>query len=118
MAENVLPLFKDELLDFVAQKADDFTFKKGILDVVDKPFYRLALGLINRAVSPLVKDEYKDEFYEVQDLIVKEDYDDAGAELTDVAVELVKDWKDLPAGIGEIIIGILQTAKGILAALD
>ena len=48
MGTNLLPLFKDEHLDFFAQKLDDLVFKKGVIDVVDKPVFRFALGMLKQ----------------------------------------------------------------------
>ena len=118
MGTNKLPLFKDSHLDFFAQKLDDFTFKKGFLDVIDKGVYRLALGMLNRAVSDDVPDEYKDELYDALDLVVKGDYDDAGAEAFDVVIEVVYGIEKIPDSVKEVIVGVLTIAKGALASLD
>jgi hypothetical protein len=118
MGTNLKPLFKDEHLDYFAQKLDDLTFKKGPIDVVDKPVYRFALGMLNRTVSDDVPDQYKDEFYQALDLVVAEDWDDAGAEAIDVVKDLVMDWEKVSPGAREIIVGVLDIVKGALAGLD
>ena len=118
MGTNLLPLFKDEHLDFFAQKADDLVFKKGVLDVVDKPVFRFAFGMLNKAVSDDVPDEYKASFHEAVDELVTEDWDDAGAEAIDTLMLLVEDWEKLSTGAREVIIGLLGIVKGALAGLD
>jgi len=118
MADNVMLLFLDNHLDFAAQKLDDITFKKPPIDVVDKPIYRLALGMLNKFVSKEIPDEYKESFHEVMDLVVEGDYDDAGAEAVDIVKELVEDWDLLKPGVKEIVLGVLDIVKGALASLD
>jgi hypothetical protein len=118
MGTNTILLFKDSHLDYFAQKLDDFTFKKGILDVVDKPVYRFALGMLNKSISDDIPDEYKASFHEAVDLVVLEDWDDAGAEAIDVVIELVEDWEKLGVGTREVIVGVLGIVKGALAELD
>jgi len=117
MGTNTLPIFTDKHLDFFAEVLDKVTFKKGPVDVVDKPIYRLALGMLNKAVSDDVPDEFKPAFHEAVDLVVAGDYDDAGAEAIDLVIELVQKT-GLAAGAKEILIGILGIAKGALATLD
>ncbi len=116
--ENKELIFKDSHLDWIAQKLDDVTFKKPPIDVVDKPVYRLALGMINKAASPKVPDEYKAEFWEAMDLVVSEDYDDAGAEAFDIIIQLVENWEKLGTGLKDLLIGALLIGKGALAGLD
>ena len=117
MGTNTLPLFLDEHLDYFAEKLDELTFKKGPLDAVDRPVYRFALGMLNKTVSDDVPDEFKQNFHEAVDLVVLEDWDDAGAEAIDLAIQLVNKT-ELKPGAKEIIVGILGIAKGALAALD
>jgi len=115
---NTLLLFQDNHLDWMAEKLDGFVLKKPPLDLVDGPVFRLALGMLNKAVSPKVPDSYKDQFWEAMDKVAAEDYDDAGAEAFDIVIELVQDWTTLGEGIRELIIGALQIAKGALSSLD
>jgi len=117
MGDNKIPLFLDEHLDFIAELLDKVTFKKGPVDVVDRPIYRLALGMLNKTVSDDIPDEFKPSFHEAVDLVVLGDYDDAGAEAIDLVVELLNKTK-LPAGVKEIVVGVLLIAKGALADLD
>ena len=113
-----MDLFLDSHLDFFKEKLDAWTFKKPPIDLVDGPVYGFALKFINKKVSPLVPDDLKPEFHEAMDLVVAGDYDDAGAEAIDVVVDLVNDWEKLPAGVKEVVLGVLGIAKGVLAGLD
>lgn len=115
--EYVDKLFKDEHIAFISNKLDEVTFRKGVLDLVDQPIYKLSLGLINKAVSPKIPDEYKPEFWEVMDQICKEDFDDAAAEAVDVIVIVVNKWEVKPS-VKELVLGVLSIAKATLAGLD
>jgi hypothetical protein len=117
MGTNKELLFLDNHLDFFAELGDKLFFKKGPVDVVDKPVFRMAFGMINKAISDDVPDEFKPEFHQAMDLVVAGDYDDAGAEAVDVVIQLVNKT-NLKAGVKEIILGVLGIAKGTLAALD
>ena len=117
MGTNTIPLFLDSHLDFFAEVLDNVTFKKGPVDAVDRPIYRLALGMLNKTVSDDIPDEFKPEFHEAVDLVVDGDYDDAGAEAIDLVIQLVGKLNVKP-GVKEIIVGVLTIAKGALAGLD
>lgn len=117
MGKNVVPLFLDNHLDFFAEAGDKVIFKKGPGNAVDGPILRLAFGMLNKAISDDVPDEFKAEFHEAMDLVVLGDYDDAGAEAIDVAVLLVAK-ANFNQNVKEIAVGILNIAKGALASLD
>jgi hypothetical protein len=117
MGNNKLPLFIDAQLDSAAELLDKVTFKKGPVDIVDKPIYRLALGMLNKTVSDDVPDELKPEFQEAVSLLLAGDYDDAGAEAIDTVLQLLDRTEVKPAA-KEIIVGMLTIVKGALADLD
>ena len=81
---NELLLFKDEHIDWAANKFGDAIDWKELLknkvlgtaaEAVEVPAAKLVLKGLNAKVSPFIPDEYKDEIWEVLDDVVDDDGD-------------------------------------------
>ena len=117
MAENVLPLFTEEQIDKGSQFIDDLLKLKGFGEAIDGPVSKFTLKQVNKYASGHVPDDLKPDLQDVFNEILEKDFDDAGAELTDVIGDLVAD-ANLKPGVKDLIIGALSLVKGAIASLD
>lgn len=117
MSEFKEKLLLDEFMDWGAEKLDKVTFPKGVGDVVDRPVYRAALGMLNNTFSKKVPDEFKDGFHAAQLKIIAADYDDAAADAIGEAVEIINASK-LSEKVKSALTALLGLIKSVLGGLD
>jgi len=117
MAENVFPLFLKDQIEKGSQFLDDLFVLKGIGEAADGPLAKFSLKQVNKYASPHVPDALKPDIQDVFNQILEKDWDDAGAELTDVISDLVN-GANLKPGLKDIIVGALSLVKGAIASLD
>lgn len=115
MGTNILPIFTDVQLDFIAAKLDDVTFKKGFMDAIDQPVYRLSLGMLSKAFSDDVPDDIKDGIQAAFDELIEADYAGAGAEAIQEVIEQVE---KLEFKVKDLVLGVLAILKVAIASLD
>ena len=101
MAENTILLFNDDHIKWGYKTLDDaFDFKEiiknklvgAIVEGVDGPAWRISLNTLNKAVSPYIPDEYKDEVHAALDDVI--DGDDDYTEAIANAFEILEQLKD------------------------
>ena len=127
MAENTILLFTDEHVKKGAKALDDaFDFKEiiknkvagALVEGVDGIAWKVSLNTLNRAVSPYVPDEYKDEVHAALDDVFDgdSDYTVAISNAFDI-LEQLKDRIKAPEWVLSTLSAVIALVEAGLNAL-
>lgn len=86
---NIIPIFKDNHVDFLSKMVDQAIKAKGWIEVVDGPAALVTLKIVNAAASGKIPDDYKEKFHEIMDDVVAKDYQGAAQILSDFLNEKI-----------------------------
>lgn len=127
MPENTILLLQPAHIKWGVEKLDELlNFKEwiknplvaGAAEMIDGSALDLSLNGINKKVSPLIPDEYKDEIHAALDDVIDsdEDYEDAVSAAIDVLDELKDKLKASPFVL-KLIDALLDVIEAVLLSL-